>query len=264
MKFCLTLTLVAALAAMAGCADQKEVELLRERNDLLTTKLSQMDEQLQHARNEAAILKANNDALRDELASSRSQVEVLTSELADAVADLRRERLKNGQLPPAPAPQPDATPPATPTPEPAVEPAPQPAPQTQPAAADLDPRLMKLAFTLAGDVGFAPGKAELQVAAKAELDKAVALLSAQYPEGLIAVCGHTDADPIVRSNWKSNVALSQARAGAVAKYLIEKGVAIGRLRVIGYGAQWPLGAEHTAEQTAANRRVEIRIEAKAE
>jgi flagellar motor protein MotB len=260
MRTCLTLTL-AALAALAGCADQKEVELLRERNDLLTTKLAQMDEQLRQARSQSAILQAANDTLRSDLTSSRSQVEMLTGELADAVADLRNERIKNGQLPPSPTPQPAGTQP--PAPSPAPSPAPQPAPQTQPAA-DFDARLMKLAFTLSGDVGFAPGEAGLQDAAKAELDKVVATLAAQYPEGLIAVCGHTDADPIIHSNWKSNEALSAARAGAVAKYLIEKGVAAARLRVVGYGAQWPLGPQTTAEQKAANRRVEIRIEAKAE
>jgi OmpA-OmpF porin, OOP family len=53
--------------------------------------------------------------------------------------------------------------------------------------------------------------------------------------------------------------LSQARADAVAKYLVGKGISPERLRARGYGPQQPVDKNETAAGREANRRVEFKV-----
>jgi flagellar motor protein MotB len=84
-----------------------------------------------------------------------------------------------------------------------------------------------------------------------ELDRIASKLTKNYRGAAIRIEGHTDSDPIKRSKWSSNDALSQARADAVKKYLVSKGVSASRLESIGYGSSQPKGTK------ATSRRVEI-------
>ena len=68
----------------------------------------------------------------------------------------------------------------------------------------------------------------------------------------IRVEGHTDSDPIKVSRWKSNQELSVARADAVKKYLVSKGVDANEVSVAGFGSDRPKSSDK-----AQNRRVEI-------
>ena len=45
-----------------------------------------------------------------------------------------------------------------------------------------------------------------------------------YADKRLQIQGHTDADPIKYSKWKSNQDLSVARANAVKAYLVQKGI----------------------------------------
>ena len=74
----------------------------------------------------------------------------------------------------------------------------------------------------------------------------------------VVVAGHTDS----RGNPDKNRELSQKRAEAVVKYLIEKGgVFPERLEAKGYGFDEPLlPSAKTAAEHEVNRRVEFRIE----
>ncbi|MHC4931437.1 MAG: OmpA/MotB family protein, partial [Planctomycetota bacterium] len=78
-------------------------------------------------------------------------------------------------------------------------------------------------------------------------------------EGIRAVRveGHTDSDPIRKSGWKSNEALSLARAEMVRKYLVDRGIEKSLLQVKGFGASEPVVPNKTDEGKARNRRVEI-------
>ena len=106
-------------------------------------------------------------------------------------------------------------------------------------------------FTLSGDVLFEPGQATLKSSAKKSIDTVIAQIKAKHKSGTIRVEGHTDSDPIKKAKFASNQALSEARAEAVRKYMISKGIAASRIESVGYGAKKPLKTK------AASRRVEI-------
>lgn len=111
----------------------------------------------------------------------------------------------------------------------------------------------RITVRLPGDVLFAPGKADLNTSAKSTLAKIAKTLNGAERGHPIRVEGYTDTDPIRHSKWKSNQELSEARAGAVAKYLEQQGVAGARVTTVGYGATKP------RETKAKSRRVEIVI-----
>jgi chemotaxis protein MotB len=106
---------------------------------------------------------------------------------------------------------------------------------------------------------FDSGKAQLRQSAHPVLDRVAQVLQevAGQPVGIE---GHTDNEPIKHSGWADNNALSQARAQAVATYLIDRhGIPASRLTVIGYGESRPIMPNDTTAGRAKNRRVEIII-----
>lgn len=108
---------------------------------------------------------------------------------------------------------------------------------------------------------FRPGSASLSYNASAV--KAVVgvgkLISESYRGSRVMVEGHTDADPIRKSKWDSNEALSLARAEEVRKLLRQAGVPEGRIEAVGMGARNPVARGTTERAKAQNRRVEIYI-----
>lgn len=109
-------------------------------------------------------------------------------------------------------------------------------------------------LTVAGDVLFGSGSADLKPTAKKTLDKVAAeLKSNKYSRFSVRVDGYTDSDPIRKSKWGSNEALSEARARSVEKYLESKGVSSSRLSAYGRGAA------NLKKTKAESRRVEIII-----
>jgi flagellar motor protein MotB len=108
---------------------------------------------------------------------------------------------------------------------------------------------------------FPPGSDSL--ASNTEAVKAVVnlgrLVKASYPASAVSIEGHTDSDPIRKSKWASNEALSEARADAVKRLLAGAGVPEGQVRTSGQGARLPIAKGTTARAKAQNRRVEIYI-----
>jgi flagellar motor protein MotB len=111
----------------------------------------------------------------------------------------------------------------------------------------------KMTVAVPGDVLFAAGDATVKDAAKSTLDKVATSLKKDYSGKKVRIEGHTDADPIKYSKWKSNEDLSVARAAAVKAYLVKKGVDPSIIVAQGYGADKP----KSAKDKAANRRVDI-------
>lgn len=88
----------------------------------------------------------------------------------------------------------------------------------------------------------------------------VARVLAQVPDGNILVEGHTDSTPISNARYASNWELSSARAGAVVRYLVERGVEPHRLAAIGRADNFPLVAGADPASRALNRRVTIVVQ----
>ncbi|ANU06676.1 OmpA family protein [Paraurantiacibacter namhicola] len=104
------------------------------------------------------------------------------------------------------------------------------------------------------DLTFATDSTEISPGLRAGLDEVAASL-VKYPNSLIDVMGHTDS--VGREDY--NLGLSKRRAEAVASYLEMRGVARSRVQTIGYGEQYPIASNDTADGRAQNRRVEIKI-----
>jgi flagellar motor protein MotB len=111
-------------------------------------------------------------------------------------------------------------------------------------------------ITVAGDVLFGSGQVAVKASAKGELDKIARQLNGQYAGHPVRVEGFTDSTPIKKSKYKTNEALSQARAESVMEYLASKGVSRSRLSADGRGAT------KLKSTPAASRRVEIVVLAK--
>ena len=112
--------------------------------------------------------------------------------------------------------------------------------------------------SLPGDVTFDFDKATIRAEAHPTLDRLAQLIDAGAA-GKIAIEGHTDA----RGDDAYNKRLSEERAEAVKAYLVEKGVAAGRLNTIGLGELRPAGPNVNSDGSEdevgrqRNRRVEV-------
>lgn len=104
-------------------------------------------------------------------------------------------------------------------------------------------------------IKFRTASAELDPASDPILD-AIQKVFAKHPEiAHVSVEGHTDG----RGNPKQNLALSKARAAAVAQWLAKHGVEGSRLESTGFGSSQPIMDNATEEGRRENRRVEFRI-----
>ena len=110
----------------------------------------------------------------------------------------------------------------------------------------------KMTVVLPGDVLFNSGDATVRDSARSTLDKVASALRKDYATKKVRIEGHTDADPIKYSKWKSNQELSEARAQAVKAYLVKKGVDTSLVTIAGFGADKP-----KSKTKEVNRRVDI-------
>jgi outer membrane protein OmpA-like peptidoglycan-associated protein len=106
-------------------------------------------------------------------------------------------------------------------------------------------------------VNFETGKAELRAEFLSNLDEAGRIL-VENPKIVVELGGHTDPREIKTPEYPSNWELSQARAEAVRKYLIEKfKIKPERLVARGYADTSPIASNDTEEGMAKNRRTEF-------
>jgi chemotaxis protein MotB len=120
-------------------------------------------------------------------------------------------------------------------------------------------------FVFPADVLFDSGSAELKPEATGEIDKladALKQLEKQIPPDIawvLRIDGHTDIKPITSADFPSNWELSSARAIAVVRYLMEKGIPPNRLVAAGFGEFQPLDAGDSDEALRKNRRIELKL-----
>ncbi|MGH7150943.1 MAG: OmpA family protein [Planctomycetota bacterium] len=126
---------------------------------------------------------------------------------------------------------------------------------------ETDLRDGRIVLTVPSSITFSSGKADLTSKGKDALRKVAAALKAQYASGKIWVEGHTDNEPIKRSKFPTNRALSLARAGAVSDFLTkESGIPDRRIIQAGHGEWGPIADNSSASGREKNRRVELLLD----
>lgn len=114
---------------------------------------------------------------------------------------------------------------------------------------------------LASFLRYESGEAAIKPESYKVLDQVIEHLLTSGDTRLIRVEGHTDnveIGPSLKSRYPSNTDLSNARAGGVLRYMVEKGgLDSARITAVGYGDSKPAATNANEEGRTKNRRVEI-------
>lgn len=113
-------------------------------------------------------------------------------------------------------------------------------------------RILSDGKIIVNGIRFDVNQANIRPESNGAINEIVELMK-KHPELSFSVEGHTDSD----GSDARNLELSQARAEAVAKRLVELGIAADRLQAKGWGESKPLDTNDSAEGRANNRRVEF-------
>jgi OOP family OmpA-OmpF porin len=109
-------------------------------------------------------------------------------------------------------------------------------------------------LTIRLEVFFDTNSSTIKAESYPDLDRVVTFMKETSPSATGVVEGHTDS----QGSDAANLALSQRRADAVLKYLVDHGISSARLTARGYGETQPVADNGTAEGRAQNRRVVLR------
>ena len=120
-------------------------------------------------------------------------------------------------------------------------------------------------FVVPSELLFSSGTDELTPVALKQLDSLATTLTevaSEIPSDIdwvLRIDGHTDRRPIATSRFPSNWELSSARAIAIVKYLVTRGVPANRLSANGFGQFRPLDPGDSEAAYTINRRIEIQL-----
>ncbi len=120
-------------------------------------------------------------------------------------------------------------------------------------------------FVFPSEVLFASGSARIGTEGQEQLEQLARALNdvaSKIPaelDWILRIDGHTDRVPITNSQFDSNWELSTARAIAVVRELIERGVPAYRLAATGFGEFQPLDDRDDPEAYSRNRRIEFKL-----
>jgi len=121
---------------------------------------------------------------------------------------------------------------------------------------DITTRRGQIVLALATDVLFDEGKTDIKPDGKTAITEVAAALKGVSARRF-QVAGHTDTLPVHNKVFPSNWELSTARAVAVVKLLVEKGVKADSLSAAGYAEFDPTQSNGTDKGRAKNRRIEV-------
>lgn len=110
-----------------------------------------------------------------------------------------------------------------------------------------------LVFDYGTGVTFNVNRADLKAEFLPLLERQAKILDTHFPALDVFVCGHTDS----QGSKEFNLALSLDRARAVASQLESRGVKKERLKVQGFGSDYPVAANDAETGRAMNRRTEV-------
>lgn len=111
-----------------------------------------------------------------------------------------------------------------------------------------------LSIMFKSDMTFDVDSATVRPGLYPEIDRVAGVIR-QYPQTLIRVEGHTDST----GPEEYNMGLSRRRAQAVADLLVQRGVDMSRIQLLGYGESSPVASNATESGRRMNRRVEIKV-----
>lgn len=111
-----------------------------------------------------------------------------------------------------------------------------------------------LILNMPGNVTFETNRADIRPAFY-EILNSVTLVLKEYDKTIIEVMGHTDSTGSATYNQN----LSERRASSVGRYLVAQGIDSRRLLTQGFGEQYPIATNTTAQGRQENRRVELRL-----
>jgi OmpA-OmpF porin, OOP family len=190
----------------------------------------------------------------------------------------------------APAPAPAAAPEPAPAPKVEAAPAPTPAPAAAPTAVAGADGMMRMALPAGPEISYAAdglegklisfltdpakvvdkniwydfdrlqfetGSTNLTAESKTQVSNVVEIMKA-FPASVLKIGGYTDnvGDPA------SNLKLSDDRAKVVAASIVSAGINAARVEAEGYGEQYPIAENSTAEGRAKNRRTALSVRGK--
>ena len=119
-----------------------------------------------------------------------------------------------------------------------------------------------ITVTLPNSILFDSGQAGLKKASSTELNTIYSVLRQKYAGRKIDIVGHTDSDPIQKSEWDDNWELSAQRALTVTRYLIDRGIPENQIQAVACGESRPVVPNDSSANKAKNRRVEIVVHMK--
>ncbi len=119
---------------------------------------------------------------------------------------------------------------------------------------EVTQEVQKVLNQYAKTILFNSGRSTIKIESNIVLKEIVQILQ-EYPSAKFSIEGHTDSSGSADLNQR----LSDSRANAVKKYLIENGIDPFRLSSIGFGEARPITSNATSSGRAQNRRVEINL-----
>jgi flagellar motor protein MotB len=201
----------------------------------------QLEAALVRSREESQLMQDEIAALRDQLASTSSQLSQVRS------AGMPPAATTGGGAPGAAASTPAAT---------------MQSAVTQLKLADLEPRFdgAVVRIDVPADRLFDVGTANILPGGVALLTQISGEVERVYPGHFIGIEGHLDSEPLPGGTWASAHQLTAARAAAVFDFLTTRTpLKEGQLFIVAHGANHPLVSNATAAGRTRNRRVELVI-----
>lgn len=224
---------------MAAFAPTTQVPAAPASPSFVNTDPRQLEAGLARSRQEAQVMQDEITALRDQLASTSTQL----------------AQVRAAGLTAAPAAAP-AVPPGT------MNPVAMQSAMTTLALTGVEKRLDGgvVRIEIPADTLFEPGGANLMPAGTALLTQISDEVERVYPGHFLGIEGHTDTEPLRNASWGSQHQLSVARASAVFDFLTTRtSLKQGQLFLVAHGPNHPVVSNATAAGRARNRRIELVI-----